>query len=342
MPIHKVIQPAKLNSIHIHHTSPVYQVYYDYLKERNSIEAAEFTRFFCQRSRPSLLEDQLALAEFLYMNDFFEELEGHLNENYMHEDIAKLYRIILDRKKQPLRINDIKSIEELYFEHPSLKCLHLFLLVYAHYDIKKYAGMDKFTEEIQTALFTINEPLFHYYMKLRFDELTFQHYWKANHLVLARKFAYKYINAGLAPRKQIMMHHNLALCYSFENYEAAMDYAEKTITIAETNGYSHASQVTRDHTIPFIAAFHQKSEQVISNDPTENAHLLLSRGQRKEAIDILSKLPSLTPFQQSYLGLAERNLQLLRKAKNRFIYEYNDLFFAQLPDYYMKRVLKVV
>ncbi|MGP4076681.1 AimR family lysis-lysogeny pheromone receptor [Halobacillus sp. K22] len=342
MQIHKVIQPAKLNSIHIHHTSPVYKVYYDYLKEKSSTEAAGFTREFCHHSRPSRLEDQLALAEFLYMNDFFKELEHHLKENYMHKDVKKLYRIILDRKKRPLTVHDIKPMEELSFEHPSLKCLHLFLLVYAHYDIKKYAGMDKFTEEIQTALFTINEPLFHYYMKLRFDELAFQHYWKANHLVLARKFAYKYINSGLAPRKKIMMHHNLALCYSFENYEASMDYAEKTVSIAKTNGYPHAAQVTRDHTIPFISAFHQKSAQMTSNDPTENAHLLLSRGQREEAISILSTLPSLTPFQQSYLGLAERNLPLLRKAKDRFINDYNDHFFAQLPDHYMKRVLKIV
>lgn len=343
MKSYMVIEPTRFNRIHMNYLSPAYKFYHHQLKDAGSdTVAAERTREFCLTHKDTKLEDQLAMMEFLYMNDYFTDLENALEFEHLHPEVSMLYRIVLDRKTNRLTEEDLKEMEAMEFEHPSLKCIHLFLLVYAYYDMKKFAGMDKYTEDIQEALFTINEPLFHYFMKLRFDELTFHHYFKTNSLVLARKFAYKYISSGLAPKKQATMHSHLALTYAFEDYDISLDYLKKTQKIAEDHDLSMIAQSVTQNSIPFISAFHHRTENVETKDPVEIAHLSIARGNPDRAIEILEPRASLSPFQQSYLGLAKKDLALLREAKGRFMHEYGDLFFAQLPEYYMKRILTIV
>ena len=343
MKSYMVIEPTRFNRIHMNHLSPAYKFYHHELKDAESdVMAQERTRQFCLSNKHTKLEDQLATMEFLYMNDYFKDLDRALTFDHLHPEIAQLYRIVLDRKTTRLTEQDLKEMESWTFEHPSLRCIHLFLLVYAYYDMRKYAGMDKYTEDIQEALFTINEPLFHYYMKLRFDELTFHHYWKTNSLVLARKFAYKYISSGLAPKKLATMHHHLALTHSLDDYDQTMGYLLKTKNLGEIHQLPDIIQSVTNHSIPFTSAFHNRTENVHTTDPVEIAHLAISRGDNQRAIQILSKRASLSPFQQSYLGLAKRDLPLLRRARNRFVHENRDLFFAQLPEHYMKRILTIV
>ncbi len=338
-----VIEPTRFNRIHMNYLSPAYKFYHHQLKDAESDTiAAERTREFCFTHKQTELEDQLAMMEFLYMNDYFTDLEKALEFEYLHSEVKDLYRIVLDRKTTRLTEQDLQEMETMEFEHPSLKCIHLFLLVYAYYDMKKFAGMDKYTEDIQEALFTINEPLFHYFMKLRFDELTFHHYFKTNSLVLARKFAYKYISSGLAPKKQATMHSHLALTYAFEDYETSLEYLKQTKRIADDHNLTAISQSVTENSIPFISAFHHRTENVKTNDPVEIAHLSIARGNPEKAIEILESRSSLSPFQQSYLGLAKKDLALLRDAKHRFVHDNGDMFFAQLPEHYMKRILTIV
>ncbi|MCA0972529.1 AimR family lysis-lysogeny pheromone receptor [Halobacillus litoralis] len=343
MKSYMVIEPTRFNRIHMNYLSPAYKFYHHQLKDAGSDTiAAERTREFCLTHEQRELEDQLAMMEFLYMNDYFEDLEKALEFEHIHSDVKKLYKIVLERKKVPLTAEDLKEMETFQFEHPSLKCIHLFLLVYGYYDMKRYAGMDKYTEEIQQALFTINEPLFHYFMKLRFDELTFHHYFKTNSLLLARKFAYKYISSGLAPKKQATMHSHLALTYAFEDYDTSLDYLYQTKQIADEHDLKMIARSVTHHSIPFISAFHRRTENVETSDPVEIAHLSIARGRPEDAIKILEGRKTLSPFQQSYLGLAKKDLALLREAKERFIHEQGDQFFAQLPEHYMKRILTIV
>ncbi|RWZ52361.1 hypothetical protein EQV77_15660 [Halobacillus fulvus] len=343
MKSYMVIEPQRFNRIHMNHLSPIYKFYHHQLKDASSDqEAADLTKDFCFSYTHTKLEDQLAVLEFLYMNDYFEELTTALQWSHLHPDIVTLYRIVLERKTVPLTEKDLRELEQIRFEHPSLQCIHLFLLVYAHFDMKKYAGMDKYTDEIHAALFKINEPLFHYYMKLRFDELTFHHYWKTNSLILAKKFAYKYIQTGLAPRKRATMHHNLALCHAFEDYSSAIHYATKALQISEDHDLTASAREIKHHTIPFLSAYHQRPERIYTHDPVEQAHLAISRGDVDTGIEILTSLERLSSFQESYLGLATKDVAMLRNAKERFIKENGDYFFAQLPENYIKRIVKIV
>lgn len=338
MEIHHTIEPDRLNQLHLNYASPIYRVYHKHLCHQTKVEAAESTRKFIQSSTFSLFEDQLAAIEFLYMNDYLTDVEVQLSQGGYDQDITKLYRIIVDRKKIPLTSKETRDIESFEFTHPSLQVLHLFLLVYAHNDMKKYGSMDKYMDVILESLLKINEPLFHYYMKLRFDELTFQHYWKTNNILLAKKFAYKFINAGLSPKKQAAMNHHLALCHVFEDYHTAMSYVDKSLEITKQYELNRYKQILLNNTAPFIAAFHEKAENIHTTDLVEKAHVAIANNDRSTGIRILSSLGSLTPFQESYLGLAKRDLTMLENAKRRFIHDNGDLFFAQLPEHYMKRV----
>ncbi|MGI8316393.1 AimR family lysis-lysogeny pheromone receptor [Halobacillus mangrovi] len=339
---HHIIEPNDIHRLHLNLVSPIYDFYHHRLKSDNSVKSREETKRYILSAHFTAFEDQIAAAEFLYMNDYFESLVDLLDSNSYHQEITDLYHIILKRKKTPLKEHDLGELKTLSFDHPSLHCLHLFLLAYAHYDIKNYAGMDNYTEDIQEAMLSLREPLFHYYMKLRFDEMTFHHYWKNNQVILAKKFAYKYINAGLAPRKQLTMHHNLALCHVFDDYDSSMYYAKATLDIAKKHNFEESIRMINNQTIPFIASFHRRTENITTDDPVEKAHLAIANGNTEEAIRSLNSLKVLTPFQESYLGLAKRDLGPLKHAKDRFINDHRDLFFAQLPEFYMKRLMNAL
>ncbi|MCA0985019.1 AimR family lysis-lysogeny pheromone receptor [Halobacillus yeomjeoni] len=333
-----IIEPNQVNRIHLVHFSDIYEVYYHYLSIHSKSDALELTRRYVVKTIHKSIEEQLAAFEFLYMNDFFDELENELHKKHYDKGAALVYSIILKRKDTPLTEDELAELESLHFTHPSLQSLRLFLLVYAHYDLKQYQGMDKYADEIQASLFTINEPLLHYYLKLRYDEISFVHYWKTNNLILAKKFAYKFINSDLAPRKYTAMHHHLALCNAFHDYDEAMYYANKAADLAEKHRLTRALKSVSEHTIPFISAFHEKVGDIHTPDPVETAHINIMKGDLEPAITYLSSLNTLTPFQQSYLGLATRDKSLLLEAKDRFINQYGDMFFAQLPEQYLLRV----
>ncbi|WP_079525399.1 AimR family lysis-lysogeny pheromone receptor [Halobacillus hunanensis] len=335
---HKVIEPSRLSQAHMNEVSTIYQVYHDQLRHTSSKEAAEATKNYCLSSAHVKTEDKLASYEFLYMNDFFQELDEALSTTQDNSEVPLLYQILLTRYSKPLTNEDLEWLQTLSFSHPSLRCLHLFTLVYAYYDSKQYTGLDKYVDECYDALLHVNEPLFYYYMKLRFDELLFQHYWKTNNILLAKKYIYKVLNTDLSPRKQSGMNHNLALCHLYEDYDLSIGYAYAGLSIARENQLNKVITSIQNYTIPFISAFHKRTLNITTPDPVETAHLAIANNDRNTAESILSKLSVLTPFQESYLGLAREDRIMLKRAHNRFIQEYGDHFFAQLPLYYLERI----
>ncbi|WP_431803981.1 AimR family lysis-lysogeny pheromone receptor [Halobacillus andaensis] len=207
-----------------------------------------------------------------------------------------------------------------------------------YYDLKRYTVLDKYTEACYITLHKVREPLFYYYMSLRFDELSFQHYWKTNNLILARKYAFKYISKVLAPRKLCSMHHNLSQSYVFESFPFSMHHAKQALQIALQHDFPSEINSIKHNTIPFIAAYHRRTLNVSTPDVVETAHIALAENKKDRAVEILSSLQSLTPFQESYLGLATGNSPMLDHAHERFRSEYGDLFFAMLPKFYLNRL----
>ncbi|WP_217424723.1 AimR family lysis-lysogeny pheromone receptor [Halobacillus sp. Marseille-Q1614] len=340
MGCHSVIEPSPITKIQINFVSNIYSYYYQSLKKHSKMKASTLTRDYCMKHEPKSFEDQLAYLEFLYTNDYVEEVNKLLNFSFIENKAAWLYNLLIKRKHRLLTKEDVEMLECMSFEHPSLHCLHMFTIVYGYYDIKQYTGFDKYIELCEAALRNVNEPLFYYFMKLRFDEIAFQHYWKTDNKLLAQKYAYKYVNKVLPGRQLSKMYHHLALCNLYEGYSTSISHAERALNIAKEHSLTTSISSIENHTIPFISAFHGITANVKTTDPTETAHLALANHDYKTAYGILSEIKNPTPFQETYLGAASHDHELLLNAHRRFKYDLGDHFFAKVPLIYLKKYKK--
>ncbi|WP_431803983.1 hypothetical protein [Halobacillus andaensis] len=123
---HMLIEPDQLIKMQMHHSSKVYKHYHSFLRTTSNKPAAELTKDFCLNSSFTSIDDQLACYEFLYMNDYLDELTTLLQSSCQHLEAVYLYETLLKIGREPMSMDDLKSFESLSFEHPSLKCFHLF------------------------------------------------------------------------------------------------------------------------------------------------------------------------------------------------------------------------
>ncbi|MYL21741.1 hypothetical protein GLW04_17720 [Halobacillus litoralis] len=335
---HQLIEPRPFASLHMRHTSSLYMIYLENLKIHSQKEAQLRTRDMILADFPTHIDEQLACLEFFYMNDFFEDLAVVLHSPYIHQEVLPLYNLLLQRVNTPVSKEQLTELQQYQCSHPSLHCLHLFLMIYAYYDLKVFTALDKYLDDCDRALASVDEPLMYYYLNQRYQELLFHHYWKTDNPILARRHAYKMINTELSPRRKSRMYFILALCQLFNGYDSAMDPLTEALAIADQYELSSFAEMIRLHTIPFISAFHNRTESVHTTDPVEQAHLDLADGRLERAREVLESLSSLTPFQESYLGYVNRDMDMLYRAYTRFITERGDHFFARVPLEYMKRL----
>ncbi|KHE71904.1 AimR family lysis-lysogeny pheromone receptor [Halobacillus sp. BBL2006] len=338
---HQLIEPSPLHQLQMNHTSHLYEVYSKYLEDNSRELAAHLTKKYCLNHKPRSIEDQIAFLEFLYMNHFFSELELLIHSREFHNDVSLLYRLLLRRRHQAVSELQLKKIKSLKFSHPTLRCLHMFIIVQFYYDSKQYTGLDKYLEACDQALNEINEPLVYYYLNLRFNELLFHHYWKTNNSLLANRYAYKIINSELSSRNICHMYHQLALCNLFKGYQYSIHNAMIALELANKNLYNHTAKMIKHYTIPFISAFHRQTKNIYTPDPAESAHIAIAENNFKEAERILSRLTEFTPMEECYLGVATKSKEMLIRSNQRFIHELGDQFYAQIPLFYMDRFLTI-
>ncbi|QAS52480.1 AimR family lysis-lysogeny pheromone receptor [Halobacillus litoralis] len=335
---HQLIEPSLLIKLQMKHSSSLYYVYISNLKRYSRIEAIQHTKQYALDHFPTEKNEQLAHLEFLYMNDYFEEIATLLNTAVSDENTGVVYQFLLHRLKKKATRERLDDLLSLQFTQPSLHCLHLFALVYSYYDLKIYTVLDKYLDKCDKALQLVDEPLMYYYLNQRYQELLFQHYWKTDNSILASRYAYKMINTEVSPRKKSRMYHNLALNNLFNGYESSIEPLHKALKIAETHHLDTAAKSIKQHSIPFISAFHLRTGGIYTPDPVETAHIALAEGDYKTTCNILRSMSSLTPFQETYLGFAEKDVHLLNHSYKRFIHEQGDHFFARLPLEYLARL----
>ena len=334
----QLIEPSPLRQLQMNQQSSLYNVYLNNLKNHTKMEAVIRTRDFILSHYPKDLEEQIVCMEFFYMNDFFDDLAIITSSDYINEETSQLYRILLKRIKLETTDGFLDELKSLHYTHPALQCLHLFTIVYFYHDRKVYTALDKYLDNCEQVLQKVDEPLMYYYLNQRYQELLFHHYWKTNNPILASRYAYKMINTEVSPRKKSRMHHDLALCNLFNGYDSSMESLSNSVQIAKEHGLVPFVTAIQNHTLPFISAFHRQTEGINTSDPVEQAHLELARGKCDATREVLQSMSSLTPFQESYLGLATKDIEMLRHSYQRFIQERGDHFFARVPLEYMKRI----
>lgn len=333
---YQVIEPSRIDRLKMTSPSSIYNTYHHLLKKHSRQQAADLTKNYCLNANfPP--EEQVIALEFLYMNGFFEEVQMLLDTGVIKAPYDLFYRLLYRRKfGRPMSRQEVRRLRNWKQDQAAAETLRLFMLVYHHYDSKQFGSLDNYIDDIYMAMHLIDKPLVKYYFQLRFDELMFQHHWKSNMGMVAKKYAYRVINSTLSSEKQSGMYHHLALIEVFDDYSSAMDYLTTSIRIAEDNDLTSSLYELKERSLPFIAAFHRKTEGVKTIDLVEASHLAIAEGRMKEAEAFLSSLRSLTPFQETYLGVARNDRLLLHRAYQRFKNEYGDHFFARLPFYYLK------
>ncbi|TGB01873.1 AimR family lysis-lysogeny pheromone receptor [Halobacillus salinus] len=334
----QVLKPRAIKSLQMNYQSKVYLYYLAMLREFPKDLALERTSHFCTEMSFEIVEDQVACLEFLYMNNYLAEMKQVIQDSVLDGEVKLIYEIVLNRMDEQLSEHPLLWLKSLHFSHPSLHCLHQFIMVYRYFDIKRYGGLDPYIENCDQALQQVNEPLALYFFEQRYHELLFNHYWKTDNTLLARRYAYKLINKELSQRKMIMIQHHLALTYAFENYHLALDHSYKALDNAEKSGLTHHIVSIKHRTIPFISALHKRTENVSTPDLVETAHLAIANDEYEEAARMLGSLRNRTPFQDCYYGVAIRDKQLVEQARSRFLKENGDHFFAKLPSLYANRI----
>ncbi|MCA0972601.1 AimR family lysis-lysogeny pheromone receptor [Halobacillus litoralis] len=334
---YQVLKPKAIQTLQMDYDSIVYDVYLDKLRNFSKEEAVEQTRAFCLIMRSHNIEDQIACLEFLYMNDFIEDVVQVLNSGVLNDDVKLLYRMTMERLGSSYE-QSLHWLKSLHFSHPSLHCLHQAIMAYRYFDMNMYQGLDGYIESYDQALQQVNEPLALYFFERRYHELLFHYYWKSNHILLARRYAYKLINKELSPRKKTTILHYLTLTYAFESYEVAMGHAYEALHYAEEHNQVKQIPSLKHRTIPFIAALHRQTADVTTPDFVETAHLAIADGRYEEGAAMLQSFEDLTPFQECYLGFALRDEKMIYNSERRFIDERGDRFFAQLSHEYRRRL----
>ncbi|WP_407269374.1 AimR family lysis-lysogeny pheromone receptor [Radiobacillus sp. PE A8.2] len=303
--------------------------------QTNIDEAIEHTRQFCFQAASD--QTKRTGLEFLYAYGFLDDLNKLIEiniatENACNQQWAKLYQIIMERRQKRLDPDAyMDKLSELSFDSAELKCLRDFLYVYSYYERRQFHMLGNYLDPLLDRIYEIKDLMLKELFSIRLDEILMTYHWKRSEMIIARKHGYRILATTKNNRKKIDIHSNMALGYLFEDYEQAIHHAREAQKLADQIEFKPAINWLKEFTIPFISAYHRRTDGVTTNDKAEQAHLALANGDNETCIQILNEFAELSPFQQYYLGKAMEDQSLLQTSYNRFIHERNDYFFAKLP-----------
>ncbi|ASK63782.1 hypothetical protein CFK37_17260 [Virgibacillus phasianinus] len=275
--------------------------------------------------------------EYLYMNGHYEDLQLLIEKNSASRNLsnnqwATVYQLMMDRKLNrltPLKIlHHVTSLRSNEFE---LICLIEFVKINAHYDMHEFGTIGNFLDKQQYLFDSVHDPFLLSYFNIRLYEVMFTYYWVRNELIMSRKYAFRVLNLTQNPRTKAAMNINLALTYTFDTYQQGMHHLKAARKISKDYGLMDNISIIQNRNIPFLAAHHGRVKGITSNDPSEQAHIEIVKGNMKKAEGLLRKLSLESPFVMYYLGLATYDKDLLFQSYNCFIEKRSDYFFARLP-----------
>ncbi|UFT98909.1 AimR family lysis-lysogeny pheromone receptor [Radiobacillus kanasensis] len=298
-------------------------------------EAIPIAKDYCLQASSDI--DMRVGLEFLYMNGFDQDLhqlieKNKQSSNLLNQQWGHMYELHLARKNRSLSGQQLlKGLHHISITSPEMNILKNFLFIYIHYGSYQFDALSRFLDKQYELLPQVEDPLLHRLFQTRLHEVLFIYYWKRNELVLARKHAFQVLNETFSVDRQANIHTNLALSYVLEDYGQCIMHIEESLRLAESFGNTSIIEVNLHQNLPFISAYHRKTDGICSNNRAEQAHLEIAKGNKKKAIDILEKLPYQSPFKTYYVGLAKQDKDLLKRSYHEFIEKRSDYFFSRLP-----------
>ncbi|KGP72101.1 AimR family lysis-lysogeny pheromone receptor [Pontibacillus yanchengensis] len=301
----------------------------------------QLTKEFCLQCHSD--ENSRVGMEFLYMNGLYTELKtlidkNTLSTNSLNKELADIYSFMLNRRVN--KEGDLLKFTKDYsfnVQDPTVECLIIFMKIYGYFQRLEYERFEEFQEELTERLLNIDNTLLRIYFQIRENELLFLFHWKKGQVKIARRYGLSILENTLNQEKKCDMLVDLGLTYLFEDYQKTMDYIKTAEEIATSYQLNYYIKGINNKVIPFVCAFHGKTEGVKTEDTAEKAHLLIKSGDIEKGISILETLENKTPFQEYYLGIATNDIDLLKRSYHRFLNEQNDYFFAQLPKHHIEK-----
>ena len=275
--------------------------------------------------------------EFLYINGFYEDLQQLIIKNQQSNDQsnrqwAAIYQLIIDRRTNRYSPHELlQTINQMHTTEPELRCLIEFVKVTAFYDLNQFSKIGNFLHIQQQLMDAIEDRLLVSYFNIRLYHIMLTYYLIRNEVIMARKYAYRVLNQTDNIRTKASIHIKLGLSYTFDTYEQGIYHFREALKIAEENNFYNVSYVIQHHNIPFLSAHFNKTENIFTDDKSEQAHLEIAKGNNQTAIEILNELPMDSPFQLYYMGKAKQDKDILLESYNFFIQKRSDYFFSRLP-----------
>ncbi|QST00481.1 hypothetical protein IMZ31_02485 [Pontibacillus sp. ALD_SL1] len=305
-------------------------------KEYDEVTTIRLMREFCFLCQTD--ENMRVGLEYLYMNGLLDEVQDLVkinenSENQVNREWAFLYQFFLDRKLRGAEIADLDTfISKFQSSDPELECLVMFTVFYAHCDKLNFAYTKGHRSELTQKMLEIESTLLRLYFQYRENEMLFVIHWRNNEVEMARHYGENLLeNTLINYEKKCYVLANLAETYIYDDFKMAINYMDQAVKIAEEYNITYYLDLFRKEIIPFIHAVNGKCEGIETTDIPEAAHLAVMKGEKEKAIELLSELESLSPFQLYYLGLAKDDEKLLYESYRRIIDEIGDYFFGRLP-----------
>lgn len=297
--------------------------------------ATQLMRKFCLQS--SSEEVHKTGMEFLCMNGYFEDLQQLVNKNNESGNTssrkwAQVYQIVLDRKLNLQPPNELlKRVNWIRTAEPELKIVIEFIKISIYYSMSQYSQLGNFLEKHHSLFEKVEDQYLLSFFKLRLYQNLFMYYLVRNEVIIARKYAFRFLNQSTNPDTAVNTHINLGLSYSFDTYYQAMYHMTEALKISKKFNLQRKVTCIEQNNIPFISAHFKKANGITSTDKSEQAHLEIAKGNYKKAEALLDEIPINSPYRLYYLGMAKQDKNILLQAYNNFIEQRSDYFFSRLP-----------
>lgn len=304
-------------------------------QQHSDASTRELIRKYCLETTSD--EMQKKGMEFLYIHGFLSDLEQLIEKNRTSADTSKqqwavAYRLVIDSRKENIPPIDIlRRARNIKTHEPELKCVVEFVKNTAYFRLNDYGSMGNFLHRLQQLFDQIDDRLIVSYFKIRLYQNLFIYYWMRNELIIARKYAFRALNKTPNPMTKVNIHINLGLTYTFDTFHQGMYHMSEALKLSQTHRYDDQIYRIKHRNIPFLAAVFKQTENMTTDDKSEQAHLAIARGDLPRARALLDEIPIDSPFRLYYLGLAQQNRDILTQAYNQFIEKRSDFFFSRLP-----------
>ena len=285
------------------------------------------------------------LLEYFTMQGDREEVENLLKSEREYDcpemrTWISIYSILSERKEGLLSGTDlIDAIFKVKNTNNETLILSLIIHLYGISETGLYEPFHKVKRVVKPMVDYIDNDFLRESYSIRLAEMEVITYLYMNKIDLCREKCLEVIEKSelevYFPVTYGIFYHLMGQSFTFENYDIAKYWVEKSMAIVSTlpPDYRDTRMIYLINTMDFLNSYWGINLDVEPYDEAELAHRYVVTGRAQEAVYILDQLKIengyLTSYQLFFYGIATENNQLLQVARDVFISNSN-YFYLQL------------